>query len=53
MKEQSVSKRRQWLTTSLTSPSRAKFLAALQVNWNWSFRTSESQWLKVRADYVI
>jgi len=44
MKEQSVSKRRQWLTTSLTSPSRAKFLDALQVNW--SFRTSEPQWLR-------
>jgi len=32
--EQSDSKRRQWLTTSLTGPSGTKFLAALQVNWN-------------------
>jgi len=45
-KEQSDSKRRQWLTTSLTGLSRTKFLAALKVNWNWSFHTFVPQWLR-------
>jgi len=32
-------------TTSLTGPSWTKLLAAIQVNQNWSFHTSVSQWL--------
>jgi len=46
-KDQSDSKRHQWLTTSLTGPFRTKFLSALQVNWNWSFHMSVPQWLSV------
>jgi len=46
-KEQSDSKRRQWLTMSLTGPPKTKFLEALKVNWDWSFRTCVPQWLIV------
>ena len=46
-KEQSDSKQRQWLTTSLTGPSRTKLLEALRVNWDLSFHTSVPQWLIV------
>jgi len=46
-KEQSDSKRRQLLTTSLTGHPKAKFLEELKVSWDWSFRTCVPQWLIV------
>jgi len=46
-KKQLDSKRRHWLTISLTGPSRTTFLESLKVNWDWSFHTSVPQWLIV------